>query len=110
MGRFVLQNTLYGFSVQFNVIAFFPFEDAFFFHLIEFGRQGRTCHVNVFGQLRKGMCQFHGRSALGDLMCSIKTSLPLASMMFTSKVPSSNTYRLQHISPCSRITVFSLIS
>ena len=24
----------------------------------EFGRQGRTCHVNVFGQLRKGMRQF----------------------------------------------------
>lgn len=30
MGRLVLQNTLYGFPVQFNVIAFFPFEDAFF--------------------------------------------------------------------------------
>ena len=63
MGRLVFKNTLYGFPVQFNVIAFFPFEDAFFFHLIEFGRQCRTCHVNVFGQLRKGVCQFHGRSA-----------------------------------------------
>ena len=54
--------------------------------------------------------QGEGWRKLGDSMCSIKTSLPLASIMFTSKVPSSNTYRLQHISPCSRITVFSLIS